>query len=105
MPLQNELKTTLHYRIPRNFAKIHRSQIPNLNKLISKINKFIKTCAATAYSSNNGSFVKCKIKGSSVDNETLSPRSKNFGNGFFAYSKNSLAANKNFIKSTIFTCY
>ena len=35
-----------------------------------------------------GSFVKCNMRGSSVDNETSNPRLKYFGNGDFEKSRN-----------------
>lgn len=48
-----------------------------------------------AYSSNNGSLVVCKIKGSSVESVTLIPILKKSKNGDFAYFKNSLEFNNN----------
>ena len=40
--------------------------------------------------STRGSFVKCSIKGSSVDSETSNPLLKYFGKGLFEKSKNNL---------------
>jgi len=49
----------------------------------------LQTCDATAYSSIKGSFVMWNCNGSSVDNETKRPWSKNCWKGFLVYSKNS----------------